>query len=125
MQWSSWIISLILLGVIKDAEDLATDLYQTEKVFFLVNGTTSGLQTMIMSLCKEKDQIILSRNIHRSITAGLILSGAIPIYLKPEYSNKLGIPLGVTAEHVEETIKDNPEAKVLLLTNPTYYGIVI
>ncbi|PRX27701.1 arginine decarboxylase [Orenia metallireducens] len=110
-------------GVIKEAEELAADLYGAEKSFFLVNGTTSGLQTMIMTLCKTGKKIILPRNVHRSITAGLILSGAVPIYLKPEYNNQLGIAMGVTPENVEKTIKENPETEVLLLTNPTYYGV--
>jgi len=110
-------------GVIKEAEELAADLYGAENSFFLVNGTTSGLQTMIMTLCKSDKKIILPRNVHRSITAGLILSGAVPIYLKPEYNNKLGIAMGITPKNVEQTIKQNPEAEVLLLTNPTYYGV--
>jgi len=110
-------------SVIKEAEELTADLYEADSSFFLVNGTTSGLQTMLMTMCRDKDQIILPRNVHRSITAGLILSGAIPIYLRPEFSSKLGIPLGITPENVEKAIERNPEARVLLIINPSYYGI--
>jgi len=110
-------------GVIKEAEELAADLYQADYSFFLVNGTTSGLQTMLMTMCEEYDKILLPRNIHRSITAGMVLSGALPIYLKPEFNNKLGIPMGITPENVEKAIKENPTAKVLLVINPTYYGV--
>lgn len=112
------------VGVIKEAEQLAAELYGSDNCFLLVNGTTSGLQTMLLSMCEEWDKIILPRNVHRSITAGLILSGAIPIYIKPEYNHKLGIALGVTPESVDEAIRKNPDAKVLLVINPTYYGVV-
>ncbi|MFP4016650.1 MAG: aminotransferase class I/II-fold pyridoxal phosphate-dependent enzyme [Halanaerobiales bacterium] len=111
-------------GVIKEAEELAADLYQADFSFFLVNGTTSGLQTMLMTMCEQNDKILLPRNIHRSITAGMVLNGAIPIYLKPEFNNKLGIALGITPETVEKAIKENPDARVLLIINPTYYGVV-
>lgn len=109
-------------GVIKEAEELAADLYGVDSSFFLVNGTTSGLQTMLMTMCRHDDQIILPRNVHRSITAGLILSGAIPSYIQPEFNSKYGIALGITPESVGKAIKDNPKAKVLLVVNPTYYG---
>lgn len=111
-------------GAIKETEELVADLWQAKYSFLLVNGTTSGLQTMLMSLCQKDDKIILPRNIHRSLTAGMILSGAVPIYLKPEYNSQLGIALGVTPESIVDAIKENPEVRVLLMINPTYYGVV-
>ncbi len=76
-----------------------------------------------MSVVSEGDTIIVPRNVHKSITAGIILSGAIPVYMQPELDKKLGIAQGVTPETVEETLRQNPHAKAVLIINPTYYGV--
>jgi len=110
------------IGVIKEAEELAAHAYGSDKAFFLVNGTTSGVQAMIMSACQPGDKIILPRNAHKSAVSGLILSGAIPIYIQPEINSELGIAMGVTVESVEEAIGRHPDAKAVFLINPTYYG---
>ena len=78
---------------------------------------------MIMSVVSDGDKIIVPRNVHKSVTSGIILSGAIPIFMQPELDKKLGIAHGVSPKTVEKTLKDNPDAKALLLINPTYYGV--
>ena len=78
---------------------------------------------MIMSVVSDGDKIIIPRNVHKSVTSGIILSGAIPIFMQPELDKKLGIAHGVSPKTVEKTLKDNPDAKALLLINPTYYGV--
>lgn len=110
------------IGVIKEAEELAAYAYGADQAFFLVNGTTSGVQAMIMSACQPGDKIILPRNAHKSAVTGLILSGAIPIYIQPEINSELGIAMGVTVESVQEAIGKHPDAKAVFLINPTYYG---
>ncbi len=112
------------IGVIKDAEELAADAYYADHAFFLVNGTTAGVQAMIMSICEPGDKIILPRNAHKSAITALILSGAIPIYIQPEINEKLGIAMGVSVEMVEKAIVRNPDAKGIFLVNPTYYGAI-
>ncbi len=112
------------IGVIKDAEKLMADLFCAQNAYFLVNGTTSGIQAMIMSACNPGDKIILSRNVHRSAINGLILADAIPAYIEPEINNKIGITLNISVQKVEKTIIENPDAKAILITNPTYYGFV-
>lgn len=110
-------------GVILEAERLYADAYNAHNVFFLVNGTTSGVQAMIMSSCRPGDKIILPRNAHKSAISGMVLSGAIPVYIQPEINRELGIAMGVTVESVKKAINDHPDAKVLFLVNPNYYGI--
>lgn len=110
-------------SVIKQAELLAAEAFNAKYAFFMVGGTTSCIQSMIMSICKPGDSIILPRNVHASILNGIILAGAIPLYLRPEISDKFGISLGVTINEVERVILENPQAKAILLNNPTYYGI--
>lgn len=109
-------------GVINEAEKLFAHLFSAKKAFFLVNGTTSGIQAMIMSVCKPGDEIILPRNAHTSAVSGIILSGAIPVYVEPEISEELGIANGVTVDKIKETIESHPNAKAVFLINPTYYG---
>lgn len=111
------------VSVIKEAEELAADAFGAKHAFFMVNGTTSAVQAMIMSVCKQGDKIIMPRNVHRSAINALIISGAIPVYVNPGLDKKLGISLGMPIEEVKKAIAENPEAKAILVNNPTYYGI--
>ncbi len=110
-------------GAIKKAQELAADAYGADYSFFSIHGTSGAIQAMIMSVVSEGDTILVPRNVHKSITAGIILSGAIPVYMQPELDKKLGIAQGVTPQTVENTLKENPHAKAVLIINPTYYGV--
>lgn len=110
-------------GVILDAQRLMACAFGAEHAFFLVNGTTSGVQTMILAACEPGSRIILPRNAHKSTIGGIILSGAIPVYVQPEINYELGIAMGVTVENVKKAIRQNPHAKAVFIINPTYYGM--
>jgi arginine/lysine/ornithine decarboxylase len=110
-------------SVIKEAEVLAAEAFGAAHAFFMVGGTTSSVQAMILSVCKRGDKIILPRNVHISVINALILCGAIPIYINPQIDERLGISLGMSLEDVKRAIEENPDAKVILINNPTYYGI--
>lgn len=110
-------------GPIKKAQELAADAYGSEASFFSIHGTSGAIQAMVMSVVNDGDKIIIPRNVHKSITSGIILSGAIPVYMQPELDKKVGIAHGVTPETVEATLKSNPDAKAVLIINPTYYGV--
>lgn len=103
-----------------DSEKLAAKLFKADDVIYFVNGTTSAIQTMIFSQIKPNEKILVGRNMHKSVMAGIILSGAIPIYLPTEFNK---IPLNVSFETVKLAIKKFPDAKAVLLTSPSYYGI--
>ena len=111
------------ISVIRDAEVLAAEAFGAANAFLMVGGTTSSVQTMVLSCCKRGDKIILPRNVHRSVINALILCGAEPVYVNPEVDVQLGIPLGMRLSQVEQAILDNPEAVAVLVNNPTYYGI--
>lgn len=111
------------VSVIKEAEELAADAFGAEHAFFMVNGTTSAVQAMIMSVCKQGDKIIMPRNVHRSAINALIISGAIPAYVNPGVNKQLGIPLGMSVTDVKNVITEHPDAKAIFINNPTYYGI--
>lgn len=111
------------VSVIGEAEDLVADAFGAAHAFLMVGGTTSSVQSMVLSTCKRGDKIILPRNVHRSVINALVLCGAIPVYVNPEVDRRLGISLGMQREQVAKAIKENPDAKAVLVNNPTYYGI--
>ena len=111
------------VSVIKEAEELAARAFGAQHAFFMVNGTTSAVQSMIMSVCKRGDKIIMPRNVHRSAINALIISGAVPVYVNPSINKQLGIPLGMSVADVKKAIEQNPDANAVLVNNPTYYGI--
>ncbi|MBQ2407737.1 MAG: aminotransferase class I/II-fold pyridoxal phosphate-dependent enzyme [Lachnospiraceae bacterium] len=111
------------ISVIKEAEELAADAFGAAHAFFMVGGTTSSVQSMVLSVCKQGDKIILPRNVHRSVINIMILCGAIPVYVNPDMNNDLGIALGMKLSAVEKAIQENPDAKAVFINNPTYYGI--
>lgn len=111
------------ISVIKDAEELMADAFGAEHAFFMVNGTSSAVQAMVMSVCKRGDKIIMPRNVHRSSINALIVCGAVPVYVNPGVNKRLGIPLGMSVEAIKNAIKEHPDAKAIIVNNPTYYGV--
>ena len=111
------------VSVIKEAEELAAEAFRADHAFFMVGGTTSSVQGMVLSVCKAGDEIILPRNVHKSVINALVLCGAIPVYVNPEMDNRLGISLGMQVSEVEKAILEHPKAVAVLVNNPTYYGI--
>lgn len=111
------------ISVIREAEELTAEAFGAAHAFLMVGGTTSAVQAMILSVAKRGDKIILPRNVHRSVMGAMVLCGAVPVYVNPECDSRLGIPLGMKVSEVEKAIKANPDAKAILVNNPTYYGI--
>ncbi|MCU9601785.1 aminotransferase class I/II-fold pyridoxal phosphate-dependent enzyme [Pallidibacillus thermolactis] len=109
-------------SVIKEAQELAAEAFGADHAYFLVNGTTVGIQAMIMAVCKPNEKIIVPRNGHKSVMDGIILSGANPVFIQPEVDYHFGISHGVSVENVDNAIKAHPDAKALLITYPTYFG---
>ncbi len=111
------------VSVIKEAEELAADAFGASHAFMMVGGTTSAVQSMVLTACKRGDKIIMPRNVHKSAINALILCGAIPVYIDPKVDTKLGIPLGMEIGDVKKAIEENPDAKAIMINNPSYYGI--
>ncbi len=111
------------VSVIKEAEELMADAFGAAHAFFMVNGTSSAVQAMVMSVCSRGDKIIMPRNVHRSSINALIVCGAVPVYVNPGVNKRLGIPLGMSVESIRKAIKENPDAKAIIVNNPTYYGV--
>lgn len=111
------------ISVIREAEELAAEAFGASHAFLMVGGTTSSVQSMVLSACKRGDEIILPRNVHRSVINALVLCGAVPVYVNPEVDQRLGISLGMCREQVAKAIKEHPKAVAVLVNNPTYYGV--
>jgi len=110
-------------GVLKEAQALAAEAYGAHRTFFLVNGSTSGNQSMIFGVSNPGEKIIIPRNAHKSTISAFIISGAIPVFMDPVYDDFYFIDHNVTIDTVERAINENPDAKAVLIVSPTYYGV--
>lgn len=111
-------------GAILEAENLLAAAYGVQKSYFLVNGSTIGNLAMIMGVIQEGDIVFTQRNCHKSILNGLQLTKATPVLLEPEYHQQWGVAGGVTVKTVKEAYEAFPHCKAIVLTYPTYYGMV-
>jgi arginine/lysine/ornithine decarboxylase len=110
-------------GIIKEAQELAAQAFGADKTYFLVNGSSSGIHSVIMTVCGKGDTIIAARDCHRSVIAGMMLAGAEPVFVSPLFSNEYCITAGIDIGALEEVLRENREAKGVLITRPSYYGV--
>ncbi len=110
-------------GVIQEAQQLAAQTFGAEKTWFLINGSTCGITAAILAVCGAGDKIILPRNIHSSAIAGLVLSGAMPVFIQPEYDPQERLAYNVTPEAVQQALEQHPDTKAVMMLHPTYQGV--
>lgn len=110
-------------GVIQEAQALAAEAFGADYTFFSVQGTSGAIMTMIMSVCSPGDKIIVPRNVHKSVMSAIIFAGAKPIFISPEMDARLGIAHGISTQTVRKALELHPDAKGLLVINPTYFGL--
>lgn len=110
-------------GMIRDAQRLAAEAFGADHTFFSVQGTSGAIMTMVMSVCGPGDKIIVPRNVHKSVMSAIIFSGATPIFIHPTIDKRLGISHGITSETATKALEQHPDAKGLLVINPTYFGV--
>lgn len=109
-------------GAIAEAEALAAEAYGADYSFFLINGSTSGNQAMMMAALNPGDKIAIPRNAHKSCIGALVMSGSVPVYMKPEVDEQLHMDHTVTPETVANTLDEHPDVKAVFIVSPTYYG---
>ncbi|MEX0269696.1 aminotransferase class I/II-fold pyridoxal phosphate-dependent enzyme [Leptolyngbyaceae cyanobacterium UHCC 1019] len=109
-------------GVILAAQELAAAAFGGDRTWFLANGSTSAVIAAILATCNPGDILILPRNVHQSVISGLILSGAIPVFIQPDYDAALDIAHCITPAAVKLALASHPSAKAVLMVSPTYYG---
>ncbi|CAN5794927.1 arginine decarboxylase [soil metagenome] len=110
-------------GLLRQAERLAAEAHGGDDARFLVNGSTTGNLAMLLATCNPGDEIIISRMLHKSLLAGLVFSGARPVYLKPVIDEQHNLPLDTRPESVAEALRNHPDAKAVVLVSPSYVGV--
>lgn len=108
--------------LIPAAEELAAEAWGAERCHFLVNGSSSGIQGLVLTLAGDGDTLIVPRNSHKSLLAGLIFSGAMPHYVEPTVDVEWGVPRNLTTDSVRAALAACPQAKGVFVTSPTYNG---
>lgn len=108
---------------IRAAEELAAGAYGADAAYFMINGTTGAIHTMLTAALAPGDVLLVPRNAHRSVVGAMILAGVRPVWLQPEIDTRLGIAMGVSLAAVQRAVQEHPEARAALLVHPTYYGV--
>ncbi|MDF2556879.1 MAG: speA [Bacillales bacterium] len=109
-------------GVIAEAQDLMAEAFGADHAFFIVGGTTQAIHAMIFSACGPGEKLLLPRNVHKSAVNAMIMAGVTPVYMHAGVDDELQFVTGVSFETAKQAIDENPDAKAILLINPTYYG---
>lgn len=109
-------------GALLEAQELAAQAYGADYTFFLINGSTVGNITSIMATCYDGDKVIMPRASHRSVYGGVVLSGATPVYVEPDYIPEVGFPLATDAAVIERLLASHGGVKAVHITSPNYYG---
>lgn len=108
---------------IENAQKKAAGLFGAEETHFLINGCTGGILAAVSACTKQGDTVLLARNSHRSVYNALLINRLKPVYIWPE-NGECEIAGGITAEQVEETLKNNRDISCVFITSPTYEGVV-
>ena len=108
---------------ILEAQRLAAEAYGADRTYFLVNGSTSGNQCMMMTAVNPGERIAVPRNSHKSMLGGLVMSGAEPVYMQPAVDEALHMDHCVTPESIDRTLQAYPDVKAVYVVSPTYYGV--
>ena len=112
-------------GIIKEAQELAAKAFGADRTYFSVQGTSGAIMTMILATCKPGDKLLIPRNVHKSVLTAVVLAGVQPVFMQPELDPELGVAHGVGLITVRETLRAHPDAKALLIVNPTYFGVCV
>lgn len=111
-------------GILKEAQERAARVYGSQKTFFLVNGSTCGILSAISALTRPGGEILMARNCHKAAYHGCYLGRLFIHYLYPQAEEELGINGGILPEDVENSLKEHPGIQAVMITSPTYDGIV-
>ncbi|MBR3955519.1 MAG: aminotransferase class V-fold PLP-dependent enzyme [Clostridia bacterium] len=111
-------------GIILEAQKRAAKLYDADDAYFLVNGSTAGLLTAISASAELGSKVIAARNCHKAVYNAIFLRNLTPVYVYPAFDEDFGINGSVFPEEIEKAIAANPDASAVILTSPTYDGVV-
>lgn len=110
-------------GAIKQAQELAAEAFGADYTYFSVQGTSTAIMTMVLATVGPGDKILVPRNVHKSVLTAIILADAHPVFLHPEVDHFFGISHGLSVETVQNALAKHPDARAIVVINPTYFGI--
>ena len=111
-------------GILKEVQENAAQIYGTKKCFFSVNGSTAALLAAVSASVNKGGKILVARNCHKAVYHALYLRDLQPVYVYPHEDKRLGINGGISARSVERYLEENQDVQAVLLTSPTYDGVV-
>lgn len=111
-------------GILLEGMKKAAKLFQTKNTYYLVNGSTCGLLSAISAVTNPNDTILVARNSHKAVYNAVMLRGLTPIYLYPDMIPEYNIAGVIQPESVEAAFRENDSIKAVVITSPTYDGIV-
>ena len=112
-------------GVIKEAQELAAEIYGADRSYFLVNGTSGGNQAMVVATLNPGEPVLVTRNVHKSVVSGMIMTGCQPVFIPFRTEHGASFPLNYGTRDILDSIENHPEIRTLYLTSPNYYGVTI
>lgn len=111
-------------GIIKENQDLAAELYHAEKSWFLINGSTAGILAAVSACTSRNGKLLMARNCHKAVYYAAYLRGLETVYLYPSYEPFCGLNGGISPADVEKALEENPDTEAVMITSPTYDGVV-
>ena len=111
-------------GILKDSMERTAGVFGADKSYYLVNGSTSGNLIGISAICPLNGELIVARNCHRSVFHALELRNITARFVYPDFDRDFGIFGGVSPEAVERLFLEFPDSKGVVITSPTYEGVV-
>lgn len=109
--------------IILRSQKLAAKTFKSKSTFYSVNGTTGGIYIGLSAITNPGDSVLIQRNCHKSVYNGIILNNLVPKYIYPNYNEKHNIITGIHPIDIENSLKENPDIKAVVITYPSYYGI--
>jgi arginine decarboxylase len=110
-------------GVIEEAQQIAAKAFGAARTFFATNGTSTANKVILQTLLAPGDKLLLDRNCHKSVHHGVVISGALPVYLDSSANREYGLFGPVPKATIFKAIEENPDARALILTSCTYDGL--
>lgn len=111
-------------GILRQAQERAAEVYHSEETCFLVNGSTAGILSAILGCTRRGEQILTARNCHKSVYHAIYMNELRPVYLYPKFDAEMELNGPVTADDVESLLRQNPGIRAVMITSPTYDGVV-
>lgn len=109
--------------ILKSSQQRAADLYGSKQAYYLINGSTCGILAAISASTQKGDKILVARNCHKAVYNAIFLRELSPIYIYPKITD-VKIQGKIESQQVKKVLDENPDVKAVIITSPTYDGIV-